>query len=121
MIYDDPIFRKTKRNRQKTVCKDLRRSWFHCGMCGSPNLATQGVEYCTKCGKEEEYLALTFVFHLNMSVCDCSKYSTRYLEVHKCMDCGAVQSNYCPNCNYRKCWKSTKGDLYCHHCGFKKS
>ena len=129
--HDD--IRKTKRNRRQTECNVIR-SKTGCGICGSENVADQGVKYCEICGEEADYLIHSgFWLRNEMAVdCDCHvEYKTAkgkiqyyrklsWMEVGKCMDCGAVRSNFCPNCKFRRCWKSSKGQLYCQRCGFRR-
>ena len=131
--------KKTKRNKKPTECKDLRRSYDHCGICGSPNIAEQGVIYCNKCGSEDEYLLETDVFFWNYSKhcnlpkpCNCDprveiinkrRYYYNYLKtisVKKCLDCGAVYGSFCPNNKRHGCWKHWDGRYYCRTCGYRK-
>ena len=141
ITFDD--IKKTRKDRKPTVCSDKRRQHNCCGVCGSENTAEQGVIYCTNCGAEAEYLTETDVFfwHYNRYTsvpepCTCKKpvriirnraYQSNYLEtiyVKKCLDCGAVMSNFCPNCKKKNrlygCWKSWDGRYFCQSCGFRK-
>lgn len=129
--------KKTKRNRRKTECSINRMRG--CGICGSLNIATQGVKYCGICGKEAEYLSQEEFFAWRQEasdmLCDCTyvfngrRYrNVRYIEVKKCMDCGSVKSMFCPNCNQsnvrvnsRNCWKSWDGKKFCQSCGYRKN
>ena len=129
---------KTKRRKTNTECSVVRRD-KGCGICGSENLAEQGVKYCEKCGKEKDFLTIQdgWMFKSGVSLsCKCviefkirnqtHRYRpTKIICIKKCLDCGAVQSNYCPNCKSNRGWSSTKcwnngfGNLFCQECGFK--
>lgn len=129
--------KKTKRNRKPTACKDLRNRYDSCGCCGSLNVVEQGVIYCKVCNQEEEFLR-PFTFYDKDSLpylCDCSikilvgkrfyfDSSKDLYSVLKCLDCGAVASNFCPNCKgkrtFHKCWKHWTGKYYCKNCGYRK-
>lgn len=125
--------KKSKRNRHPTECSVIRRD-RGCGICGSENIAEQGVEYCERCGKEVIIFRNTNNFgRWNVSnFCKCQKswvvrthvrYYKPYrtIAVLKCMDCGAVMSCFCPNCKPdRKCWYKA-GKSYCRKCGFRKN
>ena len=142
---DHPDYRenkkKSKRNRQKTECNAIRKAQG-CGICGSENIAVQGVKYCNMCGEEVDFLAqdqsLWFMIKTGDKVpCECVEERVvrnkpyayrdiRTISVKKCMDCGATMSNYCPNCKTKgnwvgdRCWKSVIGwKLYCKRCGFR--
>lgn len=125
--------KKQKRNRKVTECNVIRRS-TGCGICGSENIMRQGVRYCTECGKEVIIFSTeTYFWRYDESdFCECvfgrkvknrvhksKPYKT--IGILKCMDCGAVMANYCPNCKlkHRQCWKSSNGQLYCRTCGFR--
>lgn len=122
---------KSKKTKRKTECSVLRRQ-NGCGICGSKNLVIQGVKYCKKCGIEKEFLQICdgFSWYWKTGVklsCKCligtnpkHRYRpTETIGVHKCIDCGAVKSSYCPNCEQRTCWKSWDGKLFCQSCGFR--
>jgi len=127
---------KGKRNKRETECSVVRRQGG-CGICGSENIADQGVKYCEICGAEKEYLVSTnrWGFFPKTDVklpCKCLKTwigangkehkyrAINVLGVLKCMDCGAVKSNYCQNFDRVTCWKSAIGrNLYCTICGFR--
>ena len=123
--------KKTRRDKQATACSVSRRNG--CGICGSKNITKQGVEYCTKCSKEELVLINNseWLFNLKSNFCKCllswkvKSYTYHFkpykiISVLKCMDCGAVMSNFCPNCKPDKnCWYKA-GKFYCRKCGFVK-
>lgn len=137
--FERPIVSKTnkkaKRNRHVTECNVIRRD-RGCGICGSENVAEQGIEYCTKCGKEVIIFRDVTDFsgwwgRSKSNFCKCQESWTVRSHIHyykpyktiivlKCMDCGAVMSSFCPNCKPdRNCWyKANK--VYCRKCGFRK-
>lgn len=133
-IEEECKIKKTKRNKKETVCSDKRRSYGHCGICGSSNTAVQGVDYCKKCGKEEEFLSQEHFFRSRSKLCDCfdiHKYRNKEykrdckseISVTKCLDCGSVEGVICPSCGrdrYYKCWSSKYGEKYCRHCSLRK-
>lgn len=133
--------KKTKRNRHKTECS-IKRFKEGCGICGSLNIAQHGVRYCTKCGIEVYYFIERSNCSWNLSnevpklKCKClehRKYKLRgrikvftskpekAIYVNACLDCGSIQSNYCPVCgsSVRECWKSINGKLLCQRCNFR--
>jgi len=143
---EDPLekenIKKTKRNKHKPTCSSLKRNPLsnNCGICGSENVVSQGIIYCEICGEEAEYWSepgdtydfRNFRSEEKIIKCNCI-YEYEYrgrqikirkifkLTVRKCTDCGAVQSNYCPNCkklNIRKCWKHWDGRTLCQNCGY---
>lgn len=138
---DEIPFHKSKRNRHDTECSIKRREGG-CGICGSLNICYQGVQYCAVCEEEHEFLNIKdniyFSFWDNAVesefVCDCLNSWTHrkrsHIKVHwfrdiksigvgKCLDCGAVQSRFCPNSSNHKCWK--KNDkYYCKYCGYQR-
>ena len=128
--------KKTKRNRHKTECSINRMKG--CGICGSLNVATQGISYCNVCGEEIEILSDQFWYYgIDGVPCNCNyeskiprfkgrKYrDIRHITVEKCLDCGAVKSRFCPNCKDRRsndnCWKSWDGKKFCQSCGYRKN
>ena len=133
--------KKTKRNRRPTECNVIRRT-YGCGICGSENLAYQGVNFCEVCGLEVDSLTQHDTYYLRTQTgvrvpCDCKmervvknkvfRYRrTAIFAVTKCLDCGAVMSRFCPNCKVKpywfasRCWKAAIGrSLYCRVCGFR--
>lgn len=133
--------KKTKRNRRQTACSINR--YKGCGICGSLNVAYQGVKFCNICGEEIEIITYDewdWSGDPSHKVpCECVKehknfkgHISFYRDVNKhtigvCMDCGAVKSRFCPNCNknnYRlrshNCWKSAVGNKkFCQSCGYR--
>jgi hypothetical protein len=121
--------KKTKRNRRKTECSINRMKG--CGICGSLNIATQGVYFCNICDEEIETLDNNGWLYFNSDKLECTCLKTRighkgkifhyrdtgFIEVGKCLDCGAVRSSFCPNCKKHKCWK--KGSKKFCQCGFR--
>ena len=107
---------KTSRNRHPTVCRDLRRSYNACGVCGSENTVHQGVRSCDTCGKEDSIIAAEVRYYWDKAkdapLCDCPdvvktwasnrtfRQSPRNtMSIRKCADCGAVAGyTFCPNC-----------------------
>lgn len=148
VIIEDSPEEKTPRGsrlkRRPTACKDKRRAYGHCGLCGSGNIVYEGVMCCTRCGAENAYVSshsghgLWFDPKRNeiTSPCTCSKQpcgisgsTLVHEEVQVCLDCGAVRSQSCPVCNvdegqFRRgssCWTGTFGDKYCPSCGLRKN
>ena len=132
-----------KKSNRPTACIDARRMWGHCGICGSENIALEGVKYCSKCKKEKHYLISDkgwFQKHEPIKgPCNCKrdhilkhgKFYGRsggnyvwverfweYYEIKGCGDCGAVKGALCPNCR-KPLWLSTKGVRRCKNCGFQ--
>ena len=144
--FDRPIvkqnIKKSKRNKHETECS-IKRFKDGCGICGSSNIAQHGVRYCTKCSLEIYYFiekpdfgwyCVEGVPELKCKCTDIHEYRFRgrlktitskpekFLCVNVCLDCGSIQSNYCPVCGskVRDCWKSTEGRLLCQRCNFRK-
>lgn len=115
--------KKTKRNKHKTECSINRKNG--CGICGSLNIAEQGVRYCILCGEEAEYLVerYDFIFsQTSIPTCECSIHRHHKIWVRKCIDCGAVCSRFCPNGKYHNCWKSNIGNKkWCNTCSYRRS
>ena len=127
--------KKGKKQKHKTECSALRRQ-HGCGICGSENIIIQGVKYCKICGTEIEILVLDDYWRWSIDVkvpCDCVKITiiknkeheyrqTGSIEIKKCLDCGAICSNFCPNCNscslWSGCWK-LKDKYFCKRCGYR--
>ena len=124
--------KKSRTDKRQIVCSDQRRQYDTCGICGSKNIAFQGVNHCNACGREEEVLTIER-FRPGMS---CHKKAREYRNfktgkkevihdsevsqhgVEKCLDCGAVQGPPCPACK-SKAW--TEGlQRYCKKCGFRE-
>jgi len=131
---------KSPHTKKSTRCVDIRRGRMACGICGSYNIVYQGVKYCNKCGREEEFLTYDLFRRERIKekpICTCSyikkdfnghifKISPRNeIRIGKCIDCGAVGSGrLCPNCGvkrqggYGSVWKHWDGRVKCHRCGF---
>jgi len=121
---DEVNTRKARRDKRKTECSINRRNG--CGICGSLNIAIQGVLYCDICKQELEFLSeVRYIWEFRSynreDECNCnSKYRSKYYySVGKCLDCGAVRSSFCPNDKYHKCWKKFN-NYYCTTCGYRK-
>jgi len=131
---------KARRNRHPKACRDKRRDSHHCGICGSPNLAFQGVISCDVCGGEWEYLetksfryAMSFAFE-KFDLCHCHDNDSLVFpfdvwEVVVCLDCRALGSTSCPVCDHdsktplvlgRNCWTGRDGQKSCQSCGFRR-
>lgn len=132
--------------KKETLCVDKRRDYSHCGICGSSNLATEGVKFCNICGEEIDYLVEgRGGWFLEKDIpkypdCGCKKpieanelrkvnkkkstvRVTRYVNdlghhhVTHCLDCGAVNSIICPACK-KNCW-GKEFQRYCRYCGYR--
>lgn len=127
-LIEPTSIKKTRRNKRKTECSVNRRNG--CGICGSLNIAFQGVRWCEKCGEEIEVFTEHRWGFLNKEEklsCDCHIIinnrrfrSTKDIIIEKCIDCGAVRSKFCPNDKRHNCWKSWDGKKYCS-CGFRQN
>jgi len=108
--------RRGKHVKKKTACEAIRRS-NGCGICGSENIAKQGVKFCNLCGKEIEFVieSTGFLWPDRTGIklnCGCKgrwidvpqepkvlrALRVQIIFILKCMDCGAVMSCFCPNC-----------------------
>jgi len=134
-LFEEETVKKTKRNKHPTECNVKRRSYNACGICGSENIADQGVYHCENCEKEEEFLILGPSWWYNKdrnNMCDCvhifkigkrthTSDCIKKYAVGKCLDCGAVKSFTCPNCKEKNdnCWQSVYGEKYCQSCGYR--
>jgi len=124
--------KKTRKDKRVTDCPVNRR--IGCGICGSMDTLTQGVEFCLLCGTEIEFLTDREWYHYgNDEVpCECvKKYKDakgkirifrqiNTLHVGKCVACGSVMSSFCPNGKTHKCWKHWDGRMYCRNCGYRR-
>jgi len=108
---------KSKHEKSETLCKDKRKSYFNCGICGSSDTTEQGVRFCNNCGVEEEFINIEF-FHRFDKICDCLTKHKSYYSVRKCIICSSVEARTCPACK-GYCWTSTYGEKYCKRCGFR--
>ena len=131
--------RRGKRKKKPTQCKDARRMFGRCGICGSENVVNEGVRHCTKCGKEAWYLVTGRSWWRDTNKipfpCGCKetikqkgypkgsppRYYIRrfyeYYEVKACADCGAVKGSICPNCK-KPLWFG-KFRKFCKNCGYQ--
>lgn len=121
---EEERYRKTKRNRNPTQCQDKQRDRFHCGFCGSPNIAAEGVSYCLKCRKEIFFLIEDYYLSWRIpKTCDCKQYiimgelTKHFISVTHCLDCGAIERKSCPSCGKRTWCKDLQ--VSCRHCGFQ--
>ena len=124
--------KKTRKDKRVTDCHVNIR--IGCGICRSRDTVTQGVEFCTMCGAEAEFLTdREWYRHVDYEVpCDCVKtYKDKQgtvwgyrpinnLYVGKCVTCGSTKSNLCPNCKLRECWNRWDGKVYCRNCGYRR-
>jgi len=139
-VIDDNIVRKAKHNKKETSCY-VKRNSDGCGICGSLNVAIQGVRYCGICGKEVPFLEFNRFFNYMVRSddykhnpkCNCIKIYTykkggfpkiekyrdiKTISVGKCMDCGAVMSSFCPNGKSHSCWRK-ENKYFCKTCGYR--
>lgn len=141
-VIEPQTIKKTKRNRHQTACSINR--YRGCGICGSLNVVYQGVYFCNICGEEVETLSEDgWLYSMDSSeklTCTCVRERVglkgkirQYRDVNsykigKCLDCGAVKSSFCPNCNKNSfrltannCWKSgINNKKFCQTCGYRK-
>jgi len=115
--------------------KARRRTYGHCGICGSGNVAWQGVVWCEDCGAEVEAVDLDitpfFRFEALPHPCQCvgrvwtfrgairSRKRLGRRGVAKCLDCGAVRNAVCANGEHA-CWHHWDGRMWCTKCGFQR-
>jgi hypothetical protein len=121
---------KGKRKHKPTACVDMRRAYNSCGICGSQNLASHGVNYCTICGEEEIFLVLgnggwswESRDEMEYPNCKCKtkhKYDIKYkrISVKECLDCGAVRGPKCPACG-KQLWARGKKRFCKNYCGYR--
>lgn len=135
------IPKKHPKKTGKTECKVNRDKG--CGICGSLNVVSQGVKYCSVCGAEVEFLGYESYewyssWHEDVP-CRCvvewrgaggkvrSRRDILSKSVMKCLDCGAVGSiRLCPNKHSgwmlgKVCWRHWDGRVYCQACGFRSA
>lgn len=131
-IVEPAGIRKTKRNRQKTECSVNRR--VGCGICGSLNVAYQGVKFCNICGEEIEMLQINDWYFCEGRDVPCFCLATRtdrkgkvheyrdigHTRIGKCLDCSSVMGSFCPNGKKHSCWRSWRGKMFCRNCGYRK-
>lgn len=124
---------RSKRKKNPTMCSDQRRTHGHCGMCGSEDIAFQGVDHCQKCGNEKEVLFLDDWVARQEDILECcyEEYQFTFRGViHKgkgslvkrygirvCLVCGAIERPACPNCKQIAWHKGIK--KYCQYCGYR--
>lgn len=127
--------RSSKKKKGTPTCADLRRDYFHCGICGSDDLVRVGVIFCKICGNEESFIddvSSFLVHHPSFTpikdLCNCTITYGRFtgrpfgdITFLRCAKCGASELRACPVCNSRSCWVSTTGEKYCRGCGFRQA
>lgn len=145
--------RKSKRNRHPTSClaKTKGGAYDTCPFCGSKNLAEHGVEWCDICDKTYDVFRVVGEYWYSRACPDkdthpkiYNKITRRYfrhtqmdkITVEVCMDCGAINTGVCPNCDknnhlskpedfsYKnrrrsKAWKNNIGKVACTRCNFR--
>lgn len=134
---EDTASRGSKRKRRETACKDKRRDSGHCGLCGSNNVAYQGVISCNKCGAEKFFIEPEYLFAFilrrrdmktqHLYPCGCTDEHIEEIQARVCLDCGAVGAETCPVCrdNPKRfhssgtCWTSKMGAKFCQACGLR--
>lgn len=121
---------KGKRKHKPTACMDMRRGYSNCGICGSENVTTHGVNYCTMCGEEELFLVLGDDFwfggnrdEMKYPSCQCKtekKYDIKIkrITVQACLDCGAVKGPRCPACG-KPLWAKGEKRFCKNFCGYQ--
>lgn len=111
---------KSKHKKRETLCKDKRRAYFSCGVCGSEDLIDQGIKFCNNCNIEQEFLSIDLFrkFGMRFLPCECNTKHKNYYSIKKCITCGAVEARTCPACG-GYCWTSIYGEKYCKRCSFR--
>jgi hypothetical protein len=122
-----------KKVKRATECRDKRRGFGNCGICGSDEIVAEIYVSCSICEKDsfeikpdkENY----FWFADNKKFCDCREsyeYKQKILyypskkyrfEVKSCTACGAFKGHLCPNCKKPAWYKLDK--WYCNSCGYR--
>jgi hypothetical protein len=122
---------KGKRKHKPTACMDMSRAYNTCGICGSQNIASHGVNYCTMCGGEELFLVLDRMDwwfggtrdEMKYPKCECKKknqFDIKYkrISVKECLDCGAVKGPKCPACG-KQLWAKGEKRFCKNYCGYR--
>lgn len=152
--FDD--IKKTKRNRHKTSClaKTKGGAYNHtCPFCGSENIIRHGIEWCNYCNEEHEVFRPTTEFLFSKPCPNADKHPREYqaklkryfrysqmdsVSVETCVDCGAIHTGVCPNCDKNnhlskpedfqygrsihqrpRAWKNNFGKIACTRCNFR--
>jgi hypothetical protein len=119
-LFDETKYR-SKRKRRETLCKDKKRGFLTCGICGSEDIIEQSIYHCNKCGNEVNYITeqLFFIDEPHICMCDKKIKDISKIYVRKCITCGAVEAKTCPSCGHY-CWTGVYGDKFCKNCGFMR-
>jgi hypothetical protein len=125
--------KRGKRKRRETLCVDKRRSFDHCGICGSGDLVYEVLTWCKTCGSETFNIALKklywrFDWNEIEAPCNCepitdqrfrfTSYPQHYEERKVCITCGSIEAGLCPSCK-KPCWTSPFGEKFCRACGYR--
>jgi len=127
------IIRRRNHSKKKGIkaCADKRRDGYHCGICGSSEIAWHGVLYCAYCDTEKTFLtAEHWGYHswLRMDKgvqlpCHHNRthrlYHIRRISVGSCLSCSSTFGPFCPNCKKAHWVNPTGQKHYCLGCGFR--
>lgn len=124
---------KNKKNKKERVCKDNRRQTPHmsnswrsvfCGICGSEDTFSHGVQYCRKCDFEE--LVYADMDNIGRIEHNCDTKSRIFyffndgIYVHECFNCKSVYGPRCPVCKNKLWSNAVSQKCRCQHCGYTK-
>lgn len=116
---------KGSHRKQETVCSDKRRQHGYCGICGSPDIVSHGIEVCCYCEWESEYNIWEGESWRwssgisNKHDCPKKQFWIKRYSVSVCVACGASTGPLCPNCKKQHWyhWQSKKH--FCRSCGYR--
>ncbi len=112
------ITHQGKKKKQPTECSHKKRQYHTCGLCGSEDIATQGVNSCNICDEEVEILTTDFLFMFRLEIQCGHNRSTLHI-VKKCLTCGATEGPLCPSCG-KPAWRNIRQQIHCSRCRYMR-